>query len=102
MNRDTKRYTNIDYEKDDVIAQINKRFKYSQQGILDDIAYSIESIAESMQSINENHSVFLEVNKALTLFLLEIEKKQKERNLKEIESLSNKERLENTPSDKSI
>lgn len=55
-----------------------------------------------MQSINENHSVFLEVNKALTLFLLETEKKQKERNFKEIESLSCKERLENTPSEKSM
>ncbi|XP_035741960.1 uncharacterized protein LOC118450356 [Vespa mandarinia] len=102
MNRDIKRYTNIDYEKDDVMAQINKRFKYSQQGILDDIASSIESIAESMQSINENHSVFLEVNKALTLFLLKIEKKQKEKNFKEIESMSVKERLENTPSEGSI
>ncbi|KAF7384516.1 hypothetical protein HZH68_014128 [Vespula germanica] len=102
MNQDSRRYTNIDYEKDDVIGQINKRFKYSQQGILDDIASSIESIAESMQSINENHSVFLEVNKALTLFLLETEKKQKERNFKEIESLSCKERLENTPSEKSM
>ncbi|XP_046835529.1 uncharacterized protein LOC124431537 [Vespa crabro] len=102
MSRDIKRYTNIDYEKDDIMAQINKRFKYSQQGILDDIASSIESIADSMQSINENHSVFLEVNKALTLFLLKIEKKQKERNFKEIESISVKERLENTPSEGSI
>lgn len=41
MNQDSRKYTNIDYEKDDVIGQINKRFKYSQQGILDDIASSI-------------------------------------------------------------
>lgn len=41
MNREIKRYTNIDYESDDVLGQITKRFKYTEQGILDDIASSI-------------------------------------------------------------
>lgn len=35
------KYSNIDYAKDNVIEQINKHFKDSDERILDDIVYSI-------------------------------------------------------------
>ncbi|KAK2587277.1 hypothetical protein KPH14_003007 [Odynerus spinipes] len=97
MDQRAKKYSDIDYEEEDIIGQINKRFKQTKQGLIDDIASSIESVAKSTKSISENHAVFLEVNKALTLFLLETERKKKEINFAQTTSTSSvQERLENT------
>lgn len=83
------KYSNIDYKKDNIIEQINKHFKDSDDRILDEIAYSIESITKSMESIQKNHIKFLKVNKALALYVAKIEKERKERICKETMTIKN-------------
>lgn len=49
-------YTNINYEGEDVMVQISKRFKHTQQGLVDDIASSIGTYLKrtSYHDININ------------------------------------------------
>lgn len=98
MDKKVKKFSSINYEEKDVIGQLNKRFKYTEQNVIDDIASSIKSIAETTKSIGKNHEVFLEVNKALVLFLLEREKENKEKFCNLTQDTTLEQQLENTSS----
>ncbi|KAI4495982.1 hypothetical protein M0802_008197 [Mischocyttarus mexicanus] len=85
-------YSDIDYKKGNVMEQITKYFKNTDENILEDIVHSIESITNSMESIQENHLVFLKINKALALYVVEIEEERNKNIHKELVTVESLEK----------
>ncbi|CAL1685346.1 unnamed protein product [Lasius platythorax] len=79
---------------DDVTEQQKKRFKFTEEMAIADIASSIGHITKSIESMSESYSKILKINKNVVTYLQKAEKREKGMNqtVADIEHISIREK----------
>ncbi|XP_076303429.1 uncharacterized protein LOC143221794 [Lasioglossum baleicum] len=72
----------------------SKRFKPTIESTIEDCASTIRDIADSVESISNRYRNLLKVNKAVVMYCLEVENREKKSSMGEIESTLQKTTLE--------